>query len=329
VSPDRLRLAVIGAGSIVPVHLRAFERLGRTTVVGVASRTAERAAAVTSRFGGEPFTDPERLLDAARPDAVLVAVPPFRAPALTDLVVTRALPLLLEKPLAATDAAPLPSLAERIERSGLVVAVGYHLRGLEPLAEVRARLDARPPALVVGRWLDRTVGGDWWGSAARGGGQVVEQATHLFDLGRVLAGEATVVGATAASARSRDDASPAGELAGATAAVLRFDSGAVGMFAATRVLETARVALEVAAPGLLVTVRRTEAAPAAGWAVTVDEGRGEVGLPAGRDPYEVQDEAFLRAIETGRPGAVLCTYADALATDRLTRAVVAAAGGHA
>ena len=46
----------------------------------------------------------------------------------------------------------------------------------------------------------------------------------------------------------------------------------------------------------------------------------------GRDPYEAQAEAFLDAVETHDPDAVLSTYADALRTDRLTRAVVAATG---
>ena len=49
-------------------------------------------------------------------------------------------------------------------------------------------------------------------------------------------------------------------------------------------------------------------------------------VPPGRDPYEVQAEAFLDAVEAGDPGRVLSSYSDALKTDRLTRAVVAATG---
>ena len=45
-----------------------------------------------------------------------------------------------------------------------------------------------------------------------------------------------------------------------------------------------------------------------------------------RDPYELQAAAFLDAVEADDPSAVLSTYADALQTDRLTRAVVAATG---
>ena len=54
------------------------------------------------------------------------------------------------------------------------------------MAEVRERLAAEPPGLVVARWLDRTPPPAWWGRADEGGGQVVEQATHLYDLAAIL-----------------------------------------------------------------------------------------------------------------------------------------------
>jgi myo-inositol 2-dehydrogenase/D-chiro-inositol 1-dehydrogenase len=326
---DRLRLAVIGAGFIVPVHLRAFDRIGRTTLVGVASRTLDGASSIARAFGGRPFDDPERLLDAVRPDVVLVATPPYRTPTMCDLVVARRLPLLVEKPLAAADPSTLADVGEAIDRSGLVVAVGYHLRGLEGLPELVERLRVDPPVLLVGRWLDRTVPGDWWGFAARSGGQIVEQATHLLDLARVLGGEGEVVGAASAHGLVAVAGAPSADVATATAAVVRFDRGAVGTFAATRVLRTSRIGLEVAAPGLLASVRRTAEAGPGGWEIALDEGDGERVLSRGRDPYEVQDEAFLRAVETASPGAVLCTYRDALGTDALARAVVAATGAPA
>src|SRR5438874_2006954 len=66
-------------------------------------------------------------------------------------------------------------------------------------------------------------GAAWWRREALSGGQVVEQATHVLDLARVLAGEvAEVVGATAPSSVEGRD------VPDATAVVLRFDSGAVG-----------------------------------------------------------------------------------------------------
>ena len=56
------------------------------------------------------------------------------------------------------------------------------------------------------------------------------------------------------------------------------------------------------------------------------DGGSERSVPPGRDPSQAQAERFLDAVEGRDPGRVLSSYADALAKDRLTRAVVAATG---
>ena len=86
-SGSRLRVAFIGAGSIVPTHLAALDRLDRTELVGVMSRTAERASATTAGRGTPTYTDMARLLDEQRPDVVYVCTPPYRTPEMCDLLI--------------------------------------------------------------------------------------------------------------------------------------------------------------------------------------------------------------------------------------------------
>jgi hypothetical protein len=83
--------------------------------------------------------------------------------------------------------------------------------------------------------------------------------------------------------------------------------------------------MELASAGPLITIRKLPEAQTT-WQVTIDDGRSVRTIPPGRDPYEVQAGAFLDAVDAGDPARVLSTYADALRTDRLTRAVVAATG---
>jgi myo-inositol 2-dehydrogenase/D-chiro-inositol 1-dehydrogenase len=321
----RLRVAFLGAGWIVPKHLAALDRLDRTELVGVMSRTSERALATTAGRGTPTYTDMARLLDEQRPDAVYICTPPYRTPEACDLLIRRAIPFLVEKPLAARDGDAPPRIADAIERSGLVVAVGYHWRGLDFLPEVRRRLAERPAELVLGRWLDATPGPDWWGRVDQGGGQVVEQATHLYDLARHLVGEATVVG----SASTGVPSPPPGreiDVVGSTSAALRFASGAVGSFINTRRLAPPAIELELVSPDLRTTIRLATERETLSWDVIFTDPDGGTSMTNGRDPYEVQAEAFLDAVEAGDPGRVLATYRDALATDRLTRSVVTAAG---
>ena len=190
-----LRLALVGAGWITPSHLAALDRLGRTELVGVASARMESAEATARPRGVNAYDDVRRLLDEGRPDVAYVCVPPSSAVAICEQLVERGIPFLSEKPLAATDVAGPARVAAAIERRGLVAAVGYHLRGVEAMPEVRGRLAQNPARLVTARWLSETPAPAWWQREAEGGGQVVEQATHFYDLARWLVGEAAVVGA--------------------------------------------------------------------------------------------------------------------------------------
>jgi myo-inositol 2-dehydrogenase / D-chiro-inositol 1-dehydrogenase len=307
----------------MPFHLDALDRLGRTRLVGVASTRLPSAEALARPRGARAYDDARRMLDAERPDAVYVAVPPSAAIAVVTDLTERGIPFLTEKPLAATDADGPARVAAAIADRRLVAAVGYHFRGLDALTEVRERLAGSRVHLVTARWMSGTPAPAWWLRAERGGGQVLEQATHWYDLARFLVGEATVV--AAASTREEPVVPVGADVVDATAAILRFDSGAVGSFANTRRLASAVVEVELAASDLIVTIRRVGDAPGS-CEVVFDAGDGPWTVPPGRDPYEAQAEAFLDAVENEAPGRVLSTYADALLTDRLTRAVVAATG---
>ena len=317
-----LRLGLVGGGWISRLHLDALHRLGRTELIGVVARSRATADEVTSNWGGTSYDDLDRMIEAGRPDVVYVAVPPHRAVAVGERLVAHRIPFLTEKPLSATDADGPARLADQIEQNGLIVAVGYHLRALDILAEVRARLAERPAQLFAARWLDSTPSPAWWGRTAEGGGQVVEQATHLYDLARTLVGEATVVGA--ASTRDLGSTTPGVDVADSSVAVLRFETGAVGSFANTRKIATAVIEVEIVSDGLLTRLSKHADRGQGDWHASFDDGTVIRAISAECDPYEKQAAAFLDAVEWADPRRILCNYADALRTDQLTRAVVAA-----
>jgi predicted dehydrogenase len=315
----RHRLGLVGTGWVTDRHLPALERLDRTELVGVVSATPGRAAAVTERWGGAAFATVDAMLDGARPDVVFVCQPPHRAALVLETLIARGLPFLTEKPLAAT-ASDAERVGRLLEASPLVVAVGYQWRALDFLPAVRERLAARPARLVLARWTGDLPGPAWWRHAAESGGQVVEQATHLYDLARMLVGEARVV--AAASDRAPRTGFPDADVDDLAAAVLRFETGGVGSFTNTSILASSVIELDLLADGARTTIRQDGLR----WTLAVDDGAGSADVAVARDPYEAQAEAFLDAVDRGDAGAVLSSYADALRTDRLTRSVVAAAG---
>ncbi|MBI3747903.1 MAG: Gfo/Idh/MocA family oxidoreductase, partial [Chloroflexi bacterium] len=281
------------------------------------------ATVVMDRWGGQPFDDVDRMVASVHPELVYVCVPPNRSVAVVERLVGHGIPFLTEKPLAADDAEGPVRLASAVERAGLIAAVGYHLRALDFMGELRGRLSDRPPHLVVARWLAETPPPDWWSRVDRGGGQVVEQATHLYDLARHLVGEADVIGAV--SARTGRGHAANRDVADGAAAVLRFTTGAVGSFASAHRLESASIEIVFASERLLTTLAKGPRGQG-DWRLRFEDEHGGIELQATADPYEIQAAAFLDAVAAGDPSRVLSTYADALVTDRLTRAVVAATG---
>ena len=319
----RLRLGLIGTGWITERHLPILARLGRTDLVGVVSATPERAANVVATWGGAGYADLARMLDERAPDVAFVCLTPDRSPAACAELVRRGIPFLTEKPLGAVAADP-ERVAAALAATRLVTAVGYQCRGLDFLPELRTRLAARPAHLLVARYTGSTPGSSWWRHVAESGGQVVEQATHLYDLARLLLGEAEVL--AAASSRHPRPAFPDADVDDVAAAIVRFSSGTLASFTNSCLLPSAVVEFDLVSDGMRTTIRLADRPDGAVWTLTIEDEDGTTVREPGRDPYEVQAEAFLDAVRDGDPGRVLSTYADALLTDRLTRAVVAATG---
>ena len=299
-----LRIAVIGAGGVAARHVRVLSGFDDARVVAVADPVAAAAEALAASCGATAYQDTGQLLDRERVDAVYVCVPPFAHGDPEHAALARGLPLFVEKPLAA-DLGTAEELAAEVASSGVVTGTGYHWRCLDTVRHARALLADAPARLVLGSWLDKVPPPAWWPSRALSGGQVVEQLTHVVDLARALVGEIGQVH----SAGSRTDSSP-GDVDDVTAATVRFDSGAVGTFAASSLLPAKHTAaLRTVSPGgLVLDLSEAEL-------VVERDGERRASRPV-VDGHVAVDREFLDAV-TGRRDGTRVPYAEALASHRV------------
>ncbi|MBB3083933.1 Gfo/Idh/MocA family protein [Geodermatophilus sabuli] len=306
-----VRVGLVGAGAVGARHARTLAAFDDVELVGVCDPVPAAAGALAAELGVPAVADLDRLLRAGV-DAVWLCVPPF-AHGDPELAAVRAgVPFFVEKPLAA-DLPVARRVADAVAAAGLPTATGYHWRHLDTVERARQVLGGDRVRLVDVRWWGTTPPAAWWRREDRSGGQVVEQATHVLDLVRVLAGEVTeVVGAAAPSTREARD------VPDATAAVLRFRSGAVGTASTSCVLPLPTAAgLDVAAAG--VSVALTETSLRVGTAEGVEEVIPTV------DARRAVDRAFVDVL-SGRPRAPgLVDVAEALRTHHLACAVAEAA----
>jgi myo-inositol 2-dehydrogenase / D-chiro-inositol 1-dehydrogenase len=306
-----LRAGLVGAGAVGERHARTLAGFPDVEVVAVHDQDAVAAHALAAELGAAPVDRLDTLL-AGGLDAVWLCVPPFAHGELESAVLEAGLPFFVEKPLAA-DLPVARGVARAVTAAGLPTATGYHWRHLDTVERMRTTLSGRDVRAVDARWWGTTPPPAWWRRQELSGGQLVEQATHVIDLARWLAGPvAEVVGAAAPSTTEGRD------VPDATAAVLRFESGAVGTVSTSCVLPSPTAAgLDVVADGLSLHLTET--------AVRIRTVDGETTVAAAVDPRHAVDRAFVDVL-SGRPAPPgLVDYAEALRTHRLACAIAESA----
>jgi myo-inositol 2-dehydrogenase/D-chiro-inositol 1-dehydrogenase len=305
----------VGAGGVAARHARVLASLPSARVVAVTDTDALRAEQFAERHGAVAVPGLSELLDSGV-DAVYVCVPPFAHGRPEEAIAAAGLAVFVEKPLGLDLEVP-QRVAELLDDAGVVTAVGHHWRYSAAVRRAERLLDGCAVRMVCGAWLDKLPPVAWWARRECSGGQLVEQAVHVLDLARVLAGEVSEVYAQP----DRASVGPDADIDGATAATLSFASGAVGTLAATwRLGWKHRAGLEVYADDLALSVTEDELVVRDGGLTT----RERV------DPDDARfavDSAFVDAV-LGERAAVLVPYAEALRTHRVACALARSADEH-
>lgn len=224
----RTRIAVAGAGVIGRRHIELVCESDEATLVALAD-PAPHARGLARALGVPCYPRLDALLDADRPDAVIVATPNASHVADGLACVAHGVAALVEKPIADTlDGAK--RLVAAAERASVPLVVGHHRRHSPLLAAAKAVIDEGtlgPLVAVAGsatfRKPDRYFAEAAW-RAQPGGGPLLINMIHEVDDLRMLCGDIVEVQAIASSATR-------GHAVEDTAAiVLRFASGALCTF---------------------------------------------------------------------------------------------------
>jgi len=215
-----VRLAIIGAGGVaqakyLPAIGRLRSRWEPVELVGLVTADAQQADRLRRGWSVPVFADARRMLDEARPDAVIVSTPDGLHAEHVIASLEAGAHVLVEKPIARrlTDARRMLDAAHAAQRLCITVC---NKRYSPPYAQARWLVDQGRigrPALLSGKF---TLSYDYV--------DLLEVGTvHLFDLVRYLAGDVAAVAAVAAPSRRNDRYRFEN-----VALTLTFGSGAVG-----------------------------------------------------------------------------------------------------
>ena len=133
--PEPLRIAVAGAGAFGREHLKALRRRSDVTIVGVADPGPAAAAAMRDFGAEQAFADAKAMLDAVKPDGLIVATPGRTHVAIASAALAWNIPVLLEKPVG-MNAAEAETLIAAEDESEAFVLPGHILRFSAPYREM-------------------------------------------------------------------------------------------------------------------------------------------------------------------------------------------------
>ena len=225
-----LRLAVIGAGVMGCSHV---ERIRASAECALAAVCDPDLALATHAAGGAcpVHGDLRDLLRRERLDGAIIATPNAQHRDCGVLCAETGVPMLVEKPIAATTADGR-ALVEAAARRGVPLLVGQHRRHSAFVRRARESVDAGDLGRLVSftaLWFVRKPD-DYYEIGWRtrpGGGPVLTNLIHEIDLIRHLGGEIeSVYAASSSAARSL-------AVEDSVAITLRLADGALGSIAAS------------------------------------------------------------------------------------------------
>ena len=224
-----LRVGIIGAGNIARNHVKGYLAAGAQVVAIADTNPTTLETRATEWSVRHAFADFRDLLDLPGLDAVSICTPNAAHHAPTLAAAAAGKHVLCEKPisLSLTEA---DEMIAACHDAGVVLQVDHHLRSNRAVGRARRMIEAGELGRVT--FVRLRQAHDWSGRAEvppgfrtralAGGGTLLDNGCHLFDLARFLGGPVEEVFARVATLKFDI------ELEDTASVSLLFESGALG-----------------------------------------------------------------------------------------------------
>ena len=224
----QLKIAVAGAGIIGLAHIEVLARSSRCGLSAIVD-PSPGAVAIAAQAGVPLYTSLDALLAQDKPDGIILATPNHLHVPQALQCIAAGLPVLLEKPVAAT-LAEGEKLQKVVEETGARVLIGHHRAHSPIMAKAREVVDSGKLGQLVSvmgsaqffKPDEYFASGPW--RTQPGGGPILINMIHEVHNLRMLCGDISAVQAFASHATR-------GFAVEDTVAInLRFASGVLGSF---------------------------------------------------------------------------------------------------
>ncbi len=186
------KFAIIGAGAISQGYGQAFQTCDQCEVVGVADVRKQAADSLGEVLGCPGFESHQKLAEATEPEAVLVCTPPSTHPEICLDFIERGVHVLCEKPFAITSE-EAGRVIDAAKKNDVLITMASKFRYVDDVIHTKQIVDSGILGEIVlfenafTAWVDMS---DRWNAKPEisGGGVLIDNGTHSFDIARYLLG---------------------------------------------------------------------------------------------------------------------------------------------
>lgn len=220
---DKLKAGVIGLG-IGKHHAMVLSEMDNIELVAIADREEDITSHLSAQLGAQGYLEGKALLDNHDLDFVCLCIPPSFHLDFTTEAANRGAHVFCEKPMA-PDLSACDTMIDVCEANGVHLMIGHKKRFSPTFQFIKQQSDNDFGAI---RWANLRyacgqVDMDWVWDEDDGGGPILENAVHAFDMLRYLIGDIERVSAEGGNLFNRGR-----EPQIDTAAIsLKFQSGAI------------------------------------------------------------------------------------------------------
>ncbi len=235
-----LRIGFLGTGFIASTHAKSLAKLDSVEITALCNHHIEKAQTFNEKFCDGKATcydDFDKMLDQEELDVLYVCLPPGAHDGQVEKAAAKGIHLCLEKPIALT-VERAQSMFDAVKQAGVKCQIGHHMRHTAPAIKLKQMLEdgsAGKPLMFQGRFFVNCLFPKWWRDPNGGGGQLIEQSIHIYDMARYFMGEGQSAYAQTDNLNHQhyDDY----KVDDVSAAVIRFANGSVASICASNVAE--------------------------------------------------------------------------------------------
>lgn len=191
-----MKIAILGSGVMGSAHARAFARLPGVEIVGVSSRSLDKARQLAAQVGAQATTDDMEWVRDPQVDAISITLPTHLHKPYTIAALNLGKHVLLEKPFG-LNVAECDAMMRAWRKSGKILMLAHVLRFWGEYVTVMDLIAGgslgKPRSAYAARLSTRPAWADWFRDPEQSGGAVLDLMIHDFDVVNAIFGKPRAV----------------------------------------------------------------------------------------------------------------------------------------